>query len=57
MRKNEEDNAVGEDKKFVEIAARIFRTSFSYNFFALFTFPVWNQTMRHFVTMEIVPLW
>ena len=54
-RKNEEENAVGEDKKFVEIAARIFRTS--YNFFVLFTFPVWNQTMRHFVTMEIVPLW
>ena len=56
-RKNEEENAVGEDKKFVEIAARIFGTSFSYNFFVLFTFPVWNQTKRHFVTMEIVPLW
>ena len=33
-----------------------FRISFSYNVFVLFTFSVWNQTMRHFVTMEIVPL-
>ena len=43
--------------KTVSALHRIFRTSFSYNFFVLFTFPVWNQTMCHFVTMEIVPLW
>ena len=33
-----------------------FRISFSYNVFVLFSYSVWNQTLRHFVTMEIVPL-
>ena len=49
-------NAVDEDKKSVERAARIFSSFFLVILFRTFSFPVWNQTMRHLITMEIVPL-
>ena len=46
-------------QKSVKKVARIFFSNFVlvYKYvFVLFTFSVWKQTLRHFVTMEIVPL-